>query len=156
MKRILVNVDRCSGCRLCEMVCSFSHESSFGSSTSRITVVKEDAYGFDLPVVCWHCDPCKAMENCPEKALERKRGFILVNNEKCVGCGACLNACVIGAIKLHPKQATPLICDQCAGKPLCVSRCPTNALTYVEIEKQQPKLPSQILQETMRRWGMVV
>ncbi len=72
MKRILVDVDRCCGCRLCEMVCSFSHENSFGTSISRINVIKEDVFGFDLSIVCWHCHPCKAMEKCPEEAIERR------------------------------------------------------------------------------------
>ena len=153
MKRILVNVDLCSGCRLCEMVCSFSHENAFGSSISRINVIKEDVFGFDLPVVCWNCNPCNAMENCHAEALERKEeGLVFVNEEKCVGCGECLEICIIGAIKLHPERSNPLICDHCGGKPLCVEKCPTRALSYIETEKQQPRLPNRILKETLRRW----
>jgi len=153
LKRILVNVDLCSGCRLCEMVCSFSHEKAFGSSISRINVIKEDVFGFDLPVICWHCNPCNAMENCPAEALERREeGLVFVNEEKCVGCGECLETCIIGAIKLHPETSNPLICDHCDGKPLCVEKCPTKALSYIETEKQQPKLPNRILKETLRRW----
>jgi len=156
LKRILVNVDRCSGCRQCEMVCSFSHENAFGSSISRITVMKEDIFGLDLPVVCFHCSPCNAMKNCPTKALERKEdGLISVNEEKCVGCGICLEKCIIGAIKIHPKSNIPIICDQCGEKPLCVEKCPTKALTYIEAEKQQPKSPNQVLKETLRRWGII-
>ena len=156
MKRILVNVDRCSGCRLCEMVCSFSHENAFGSSISRINVTKEDAFGFDLPVVCWHCNSCNAMENCRAEALERgEEGLVFVNEEKCVGCGECLEICMIGAIRLHPERNTPLICDHCGGNPLCVEKCPTKALTYTETEKQQPKLPNQVFEEALRSWGII-
>ncbi len=156
MKRILVNIDRCSGCRLCEMICSFSHENAFGSSISSITVIKEDIVGMDLPIVCWHCTPCNAMENCSAEALERgEEGLIFVNEEKCVGCEKCLETCIIGALRLHPERNTPLICDQCGSRPLCIEKCPTKALTYVETEKQQPKLPNQVLAETLRRWGIV-
>ena len=156
MKRILVDVDRCSGCRQCEMVCSFSHENEFGSSISRITVLKEDILGLDLPIICWHCNPCNAMENCPEKALERKEeGLIFVNEEKCIGCGKCLETCIIGVIKLRPERNTPLICDQCGGKPLCVEKCPTKALAYIETEMQQPRLPNQVVEEMLRRWGII-
>lgn len=156
MKRILVNVDRCSGCRQCEMICSFSHENTFGSSISRITVIKEDIFGFDLPIACWHCNPCNAMENCSTEALEKKKdNLIFVNEEKCVGCGRCLETCTIGAVKLHPERKTPLICDQCSGKPQCVEKCPTKALTYAETAEQQPKLPNQILEETLRRWRII-
>lgn len=156
MKRILTDIGRCSGCRLCEMVCSFGKEDAFASSTSRITVLREDNFGLDLPIVCWHCNPCNAMENCPTKALERnEKGLVFVKEEKCIGCEKCSEACVIGAIKLHPEKGTPQICDQCEGRPLCVQKCPTKALTYIETEEQQPRLPNQVIRETLRRWGII-
>ncbi len=155
MKRIVADVGRCSGCRLCEMVCSFGKEHAFASSTSRITVMKEDRFGLDLPIVCWHCNPCVALENCPQGALERdKEDRIFLIEEKCLGCNNCLEACVIGAIKLHPEKNIPQICDQCGGKPLCVQKCPTKALTYMETEEQEPRLPNLVFIETLRRWGI--
>jgi carbon-monoxide dehydrogenase iron sulfur subunit len=156
MKRIVVDVDRCSGCRLCEAVCSFAHENMFGSSASRITVLKEDAFGFDLPVTCWHCSRCLAIESCPSKALDRNpEGLVYVKGEKCIGCGKCVEACCVGAIKLHPERHTPLICDLCGGKPLCVRKCPTKALAYSETRMQRPELPDKVLEETLRKWGIV-
>jgi carbon-monoxide dehydrogenase iron sulfur subunit len=157
MKRILADVDRCSGCRLCEVACSFTHEEEFGPSTSRITVLKEDGFGFDLPVLCWHCNRCNSMENCPAKALKRNaEGLICLDEEKCTGCGKCVEACRLGAIKLHPERHTPLICDQCGGRPLCVEKCPTKALTYTETRMSQPKSSNRVLEEALRRWRMRV
>lgn len=153
MKRILADVDRCSGCRICEAVCSFIHENSFGSSTSRMTVIKEDRFGFDLPVQCWHCRNCAPAGSCPSKALRRNReGLICVDEEKCTGCGLCVRTCRIGAIKLHPERLTPLVCDLCGGKPVCVEKCPTKALTYSETKMSQPRLPLKVLEETLRKW----
>ena len=157
LKRILINIDRCSGCRLCEMVCSFNSESAFGSSTSKITVIKEDRSGLDLPVVCWHCNPCKPLDNCPVGALERnEEGLVFVKEEKCVGCELCSENCAMGAVKLHPCRNMPLICDQCGGNPVCVEKCPTKALNYVEANRtEQPKLPKQVIEETLHRWGII-
>jgi Fe-S-cluster-containing hydrogenase component 2 len=139
------------------MICSFSNENAFGSCISRITVMKEDNFGLDLPIVCWHCNPCNAMENCPAKALERNdEGLVFVNEEKCIGCGKCSETCVVGAVKHHPERKKPLICFQCGGKPLCVQACPTKALAYIETETQQPKLPNQVIKETLRRWRIIV
>lgn len=155
MRRVVADVGRCSGCRLCEMVCSFSKEGAFASSTSRIIVLKEDKFGLDLPIVCWHCDPCAALKDCPQGALERgEEGRIFVKVEECVGCGECLEACVFGAIKLHPEKNIPQICDQCGGSPLCVRECPTKALAYVETEEQEPRLPNEVFKDALRRWGI--
>jgi len=157
MKRILVDVDRCSGCRLCELACSFKHEKWFRPSVSRITVMKEDGLGFDLPVICWHCNRCEPAESCPANALERNaEGLICVDEEKCTGCGNCVKLCPFGAIKLHPIKHTPLLCDQCGGRPLCVEKCPTRVLTYAETRTLQPKIPNKLLEETLRRWRVTV
>ena len=155
MKRIIVNVDLCSGCRICEAVCSFAHENLFGPSSSRITVLKEDVFGFDLPVVCWHCQRCLPMEICPSKALKRNAKGLIYVGEKCTGCGKCVKACSTGAIKLHPVRHIPLICDQCGGKPICVSKCPTKALTHSVARMQRPKLPGKVLEETLKKWRIV-
>jgi len=139
------------------MVCSFSNENVFNPSLARIVVMKEDSFGLDLPNVCWHCKQCNAMENCPTKALERnEEGLVFVNEKKCTGCTKCSEMCIIGAIRLHPERRTPLICNLCGGKPLCVQKCPTRALTYVETGAQQPRLPNQVIKEALGRWKIFV
>ena len=155
MKKIVADASQCSGCRICEMICSFSHERVFSSATSRVTVMKEDNVGLDFPVVCWHCNSCPAMENCPTQAMGRDEGgLIFVDGKKCVGCGKCLEACTIGALRLHPASNAPLICDQCGGEPECVGKCPAGALTYAETSRQPPKI-DQTLAETRRRLGII-
>ena len=156
MKRIIVDVDRCSGCRLCEAVCSYFHEKLFAPAASRVTVSKEDMFGFDFPVLCFHCPRCPPIEVCPSKALKRDAaGLVYVEYGECTGCGRCVKACSIGAIKLHALRHVPLICDLCGGKPLCVSRCPTKALTYSETKNLRPKMPDKVFQETLRKWKII-
>ncbi len=154
-KTIRVNVDTCSGCRRCELVCSFAHENRFRPSASRIAVVKEDSWGFDLPVFCDHCEQCPALESCPPKALSRnENGLILVDEEKCSGCGNCVKTCSLGAIRLDSVKHVPLFCDLCGGEPQCVKNCPTNALTYSATEeKQSPN--DEVMKLALKRWRMV-
>ncbi|MFQ6053443.1 MAG: 4Fe-4S dicluster domain-containing protein [Candidatus Bathyarchaeia archaeon] len=154
MKRILVDALKCSGCRLCEMVCSLRHEARFSPSLSRVTVIKEDRYGFDYPVFCHQCDPCPSIAACPAGALTRiGDGTVHVDGESCTGCGACVEACTFDAVKLDG-CSKPLICDLCGGDPACVERCPTEALSFVDYEGAFHG-PEEALRGLMRRWGIV-
>jgi len=150
----MADAEKCSGCRLCEMVCSFQHEAKFSPRLSRITVIKEDKYGLDYPVFCHRCDPCPAIDACPDGALTKTElGIIHVNREACTECGACVEACVFDVVKLD-ESSKPLLCDLCGGEPLCAKRCPTPALAFIESEKGVEH-PEEAFRELLRRWGIV-
>jgi carbon-monoxide dehydrogenase iron sulfur subunit len=154
LKRLLVDVEKCSGCRLCEMVCSFHHEKKFSPNLSRITVIKKDKYGLDSPILCHQCDPCPAIDACPNDALTKTNlGVIHVDGEKCTGCGTCVDACVFDAVKLD-ESLRPLFCDLCGGEPVCVERCPTDALVFTNSEKVVEH-PEEVFRGILRRWGIV-
>jgi len=55
-----------------------------------------------------------------------------VDEEKCIGCGACISACTYGAIEFQEtkqgKKAT-VIPVLCKGDGLCNSKCPTGAIS---------------------------
>lgn len=167
--RIVVDYSKCSGCRYCELWCSFSHEGVFSSSLSRITIVKDDRIGLDYPVVCNQCDPAPCIEACFQNALVRdEHGIIRLIEDKCIGCKLCFDACPYGAVKIHPIKSKPLICDLCDGNPVCISKCPTNALKLYPIEtitflKEDFKVFDNAYQyaisrfkELIKRWGLNV
>jgi Fe-S-cluster-containing hydrogenase component 2 len=154
MKRIQIDAERCAGCRLCEMVCSFHHEARFSPSLSRVTVIKEDKHGLDYPVFCHQCDHCPSIAACPSGALANPElGVIHVDLDACTGCGDCVDACVFDAIKFH--NSKPLICDLCGGEPVCVDRCPTKALTFMDSEEGFGN-PEVVFKCLLRRWGIDV
>jgi len=132
--QILANHEKCVGCCLCELVCSFHHEGVFQPSLSRITVVSDKEKSIDIPVTCHNCEkaPCKAV--CPQRAIYRddKTSAIIVDESLCIGCLSCLEACPFGAPTYIPSRGVVAICDQCGGSPECVKICPTGALQYVD------------------------
>ena len=62
------------------------------------------------------------------------RKIIQINQEKCNGCGLCVDACHEGAIGLLDGKAKLLRDDYCDGLGDCLPACPTNAITFVERE----------------------
>jgi len=133
MKRLAVDTSICAGCRICEMYCSFIHEMKFSPSLSRITVIKEEKYGMDYPLFCRQCTNCTALEMCPTSALHNvKDGTIQVNIDLCISCGQCAENCSYKAVKMS--EGHPIICDLCGGAPICVKKCPTKAISYLESE----------------------
>lgn len=63
-----------------------------------------------------------------------KRKIISIDQEKCVGCSLCVNACQEGAIGLVDGKAQLLREDYCDGLGNCLPVCPTNAISFIEKE----------------------
>jgi Fe-S-cluster-containing hydrogenase component 2 len=154
LKRLVVKAEKCSGCRYCEMVCSFQHEKKFSPSMSKITVVKEDKFGMDYPLFCRQCDACPPIDSCPTQALRKNEdGKLALDKLLCIGCGACIASCKFEALKIG-EDSTPVICDLCGGDPVCVKRCPTKALGFVEAEAEDRR-HEEIFRELRERWGII-
>ncbi len=62
------------------------------------------------------------------------RKIIKINEEKCVGCGLCVNACQEGAIGLVDGKAKLLRENYCDGLGNCLPACPTGAISFEERE----------------------
>lgn len=63
-----------------------------------------------------------------------KRTIITIDEEKCNGCGICVNACHEGAIGMVGGKAKLLRDDYCDGMGDCLPECPTGAITFEERE----------------------
>ncbi len=133
MKRFQVDERRCSGCRACMVACVFEHEGHFGVATARLYVAKIDTQGLDRPHVCRQCPEPACVAACPNGALVRDKaaGAVCLQEDDCVACGSCAEACPFGAIRFHPRSGQPLFCDLCGGDPACVKRCATGAIGFL-------------------------
>ncbi len=135
VKRIVINVDKCNGCRACEVICSAFHASPQYSSTnparSRIRVVRDPLGDVYLPVY--------AGEYTAAECAGRDK--YTIDGKEYDECAFCRAACPSRDLFKEPDSDLPLKCDMCESdptvdEPWCVQWCLSDALVYEEREEQ--------------------
>jgi TPP-dependent indolepyruvate ferredoxin oxidoreductase alpha subunit len=123
---------KCVGCGICEYVCSFEKEQVFNPLKSRIRAIRFNQIN-NTATTCRACRDAPCVASCPNAALSKsaKTGTVTVDENRCTGCGWCIESCQYGAVTMHPSKHKVMICDTCDGDPACVKSCPENALTLV-------------------------
>jgi carbon-monoxide dehydrogenase iron sulfur subunit len=125
----------CSGCRLCEMVCSLTHEGVVAPSRATLTVSQDVFVDEHAQVlVCPQCAGPECLLACPRGAIAvaEVTGARVVVDELCDGCGICAQACHLGMIRVDAVTGKARKCDLCDGDPQCVASCPQKVLSTVE------------------------
>lgn len=162
---LLVDIKKCQGCQSCMLACSLIHEGVEGLSLSRIQIMQNsfESYPDDLTIEqCRQCVDPACVKVCPTGALKadaRHGNVRMVDQEECIGCGLCYDACPFTPSRafLSPDpeydgEAKSRKCDLCAnapyhwdeagggpgGKQACVEVCPVGAIIFsVEIPVQE-------------------
>ncbi len=71
----------------------------------------------------------KAVALLSKGYLEKEPMIAVIDQEKCIKCGACMRACPYGAIKGEVRKYIYVIPALCEGCGACVGECPINAIT---------------------------
>ena len=130
--RMLVDEEKCTGCRACELACSLANCQEFAPSKALLRVDKTETEGLDIPLICRQCGNAPCISACPTKALSKDASTkaVLVDQEKCIGCRLCSKACPFNSISFTVEKGKAAICHLCHGSPSCVKVCPSGALTF--------------------------
>lgn len=142
IKTIRIDVDKCNGCRACEVICSSFHAtpkySSNNPARSRIRVIRYPIADIYVPVYAGEY----AVAECAG------RDKYTIDGKEYDECAFCRASCPSRDLFKEPDSSLPLKCDMCESdpsleKPLCVQWCLSDALIYevreeeiVEEEKQ--------------------
>jgi benzoyl-CoA reductase subunit BamC len=135
VKTIKIDVEKCNGCRACEVACSAFHAtprySSNNPARSRIRLIRDPLRDVYLPVY--------AGDNAKAECMGRNK-YVIYGKEY-TECDFCRASCPSRDIFREPDSKLPLRCDMCEDdppqeKPLCVQWCLAEALTYEEREEE--------------------
>lgn len=143
---IVVDANLCTGCETCESVCSFVHDGEFNPINTRIHRIRIEPI-LNVALACQKCDEAPCIKSCPEHALDKDdEGSIVVDEDKCNGCGFCVRACDFGVMSLHLDTMKALTCDLCEGmkedfidpevgkkEPQCIAVCPKEAIALKNV-----------------------
>ena len=139
IKTIRVDVDKCNGCRACEVICSAFHAdpkySSNNPARSRIRVIRDPIRDIYVPV--------KAGEYAAAECAGRDR--YTIDGKQYDECAFCRASCPSREEFKEPDSGLPLKCDMCEGEeaPLCVEWCMNDALVYEEREEDVEETAAQ-------------
>lgn len=68
--------------------------------------------------------------------MKIKRKIIRIDEEKCDGCGNCINGCAEGALAIVDGKAKVISDNLCDGLGACLGECPQDALKVIEREAE--------------------
>jgi Fe-S-cluster-containing dehydrogenase component len=64
----------------------------------------------------------------------RDTGLVTVDEQRCIGCRQCVQACPFGHANFNSLKGIAFKCDQCNGEPQCANVCWTGAITYETLD----------------------
>ena len=123
MKRLVADPAKCTGCGVCEEICSKAYYKAADKAKSAIRVSADAEGGYTI-AVCDQCGSCRDM--CFMLSLETaENGVVRLDKKTCVGCLICVAECPRGCMFYHDDHPTPIKCVACG---LCAKQCPEGAL----------------------------
>ena len=135
MDKVLVyNADRCTGCGLCELICSLFHTGTCNPERSRIRILRMEQKGVNIQMFCQQCEDAACIAACPVSAINRNEstGTIEIDYELCMKCENCITECPFKGVHFDHVDDKIINCDLCGGDPKCVMFCQTRALECLE------------------------
>lgn len=146
MKRygMVIDLERCVGCHACTIGCKMENELPEKCFNTWVEEWDSGEYPevarVKLPKMCNQCIDAPCIKACPVNAtFTVKGGVVIVDDEKCIGCGACVSACPYDARYMNEETKKVGKCTFCIHRaesgllPACVSTCISHARFFGDL-----------------------
>ena len=170
---LVIDLDTCVGCHACAVSCKewntggypapLTDQDPYGAEVTGTWLNRIHSYELEaqigpagveevgrtvyFPRSCLHCDNAPCVTVCPTGASFKREedGIVLVDEDKCFGCGLCAWACPYGARELDQGTGTMKKCTLCVDRitdesleeaarvPACVQACPASARHFGDL-----------------------
>jgi tetrathionate reductase subunit B len=153
----VIDVARCIDCRACLVACSV--ENNVPLKHTRIWVHDQQVQGTwpnlsrtFIPYNCMHCDNPPCTEVCVSGATYKDpvSGLVLVDQDACIGCGYCVEACPYGVRYIDQTRGVVDKCNACAQRleiglePACVATCVGKARMFGDLNDPNSEVSVQL------------
>ncbi len=166
-----IDIEKCIGCGMCAKACKKENDVPeepfyFRSWVEQYTIMEDGTIkvtspnggidGFEaqenedqifktfyVPKMCNACYKSPCTQVCPVGAtFETEDGITLIDQDYCIGCAYCVQACPYGCRYIHPEKKVADKCTFCYHRlkkglaPACMEVCPTGARIYGDLREK--------------------
>jgi len=124
----------------------------------KITPDRSNVAWYMMSDSCKHCAEAGCLEVCPTHALARTDlGNVIVQQDVCNGCRACISACPYGVISYNRQTGRVNKCTLCDDRihngleTACAKACPTDSIVFGEVDELRVKARQRV--ETLKTQG---
>ena len=154
----VIDQNRCIGCHACTVACKEEHNIALGVNRTWVKYIEKGRYPDTrrhfAVLRCNHCDDAPCIEICPTVALFRRPdGIVDFDNQRCIGCKSCMQACPYDALYIDPDRNTAAKCNFDASrvdrgyKPACEVVCPTQAILSGDLDDPNSAISKRVALE---------
>jgi len=143
----VIDQRKCIGCHACTVACKSEHDVPVGVNRTHVKYIESGTYpntSREFSVHrCNHCEDSPCTKICPTSALyPREDGIVDFDDDRCIGCKSCMQACPYDALYINPNTGTAAKCNYCAHRieasyePACVVVCPVEAIVSGDLDDE--------------------
>jgi len=147
----IIDNRKCIGCHACTTACKSEHDVPIGVNRTYVKQVEKGVFPNTRRIFsvmrCNHCTDAPCVEICPVEALHtREDGIVDFDNNRCIGCKSCMQACPYDALYIDPDNNTAAKCNYCAHRvevgraPACVDVCPEHAIIAGDMDNPETEI----------------